>query len=309
MLSVLHVLQFENVPMKKLNSYALLLLSSFFSLVPSYASAEIIYATTLFRELITFDSSSPGSVSTPIPITGLVDQFEQIAGIDFRPATGALYAWGNAPGSIYRLYTLDTTTGAATRVPGNTDANFDGTFWGVDFNPQADRLRLVNDNETSLRYNQLTGQLAATDTPLNPAGNVVAAAYDRNDTDPLTFTTLFAIDSDSDSLVRIGGIDGSPSPNIGAVSLIGALGVNVAGDTHFDISQSGVAYAAMSENAGGPVTNFYTINLNTGAASLVGGISTSGLTGMSAFISPIPEPASILLLSMGLMIGMVRRRR
>lgn len=264
----------------------------------------------MFRNLISFDSATPGTVASSVPITGLADTFESIAGIDFRPADGKLYALGNAPGSIYRLYTLDLATGVATRV-GNTDLTFTGTNWGFDFNPVADRIRLLNDTNLSVRLNPNDGTVAGTDTSLNPPGSVVAAAYDRNDTDPGTATTLFGIDSANDQLVRIGGVDGSPSPNGGVVTLVGALGVNTIGVTSFDIAGGGVAYAAMSTGAPIP-SSLYEINLGTGAATLVGqiGDGSDGITGMSVQISAVPEPSSLALLCIaGGIVGLRRRRR
>ena len=274
----------------------------------SEASAELIYASTVFRNLVSFDSATPGTLIRNVAITGLVDTSESIAGIDFRPADGRVYALGNAPGSIYRLYTLDTVTGAATRV-GTTNFTLTGTNWGFDFNPAADRIRVVNDGNTSIRLNPNDGTLAGTDTNLNPSSSIVAVAYDRNDTNATTPTTLFGIDSTTDQLVRIGGVDGNPSPNLGVVTNLGTLGVNTTGTSSFDISSTGVAFASLSTVGGGIPSSLFTINLNTGAATLVGqiGNGTDGITGLTA----VPEPASAAFLGLGILLALRRtwRRR
>lgn len=291
------------------NRWSLLLMGWFLALPALPASADFLYATTVFRNLISFDSAVPGTIVSSVPITGLTDSFESIVGIDFRPADGRLYALGNAPGSVYRLYTLDLATGVATRV-GSTNLNFAGTNWGFDFNPAADRIRLVNDTNLNVRLNPNDGTVAGTDTNINPAGSVVAAAYDRNDTDPGTATTLFGIDSASDQLVRIGGVDGVPSPNGGTVTTIGPLGVDTTGFASFDIASNGTAYAALGIGAPIPST-LYQINLTTGAATLLGqiGDGSDGLTGMSVQIAAVPEPSSIALLGIAGGVMSWRRRR
>ena len=61
--------------------------------------------------LVSFTASTPGTLSAPIAITGL-QAGEEIHGIDFRPASGHLFALG----STNRLYILSLTTGVATQV-------------------------------------------------------------------------------------------------------------------------------------------------------------------------------------------------
>ena len=80
-----------------------------------------------------------------------------------------------------------------------------GDFFGVDFNPAANALRIISDTGQNLRL-PFAGALAGqtqTDTPLNypgppavsPATGLSGAAYTDNDLDPNTGTTLFNIDT------------------------------------------------------------------------------------------------------------------
>ncbi|HEX8679508.1 MAG TPA: DUF4394 domain-containing protein [Chthoniobacterales bacterium] len=289
-----------------------LLTSALLVLAAAPMQAELMYATNGFS-IVRFDSATPGSVMSSV-ITGMGAN-EFIVGIDLRPATGTVYGIGSSS----RLYTINPLTGVATPVGSAGAFTLSGNQFGVDFNPTVDRIRLVSDTEQSLRINPNDGSLAGTDSALTPAGNVVAAAYDRNDLNGATPTTLFGIDSAAGTLVRIGGPDGVPSPNLGAVTTIGSLGLgtNLAGTIGFDISGlTGVAYATVSgfftSNAVDGVvatTRLYTINLANGQATLigtVGGNSALAFSGLTA--AAIPEPSTYALLGAGALLFLLRGR-
>lgn len=240
-----------------------------------------IYAVDTSNHLLKFDSATPGTVESNTNITGLaVPATETIRGIDFRPATGELYALGinnpDAGNDEGRIYKLNVTTGVLTEVgntPFKTDFQ-DGNDYAFDFNPSVDRIRVTTDRDDNVRVNPNNGTLAGTDTMLtggvNPA--VVGLAYDHN-FENATDTTLYGIDNNTDSLVIIGGINGVPSPNGGAVTVVGSLGVAFTNyKVGFDIeSHSGTGYVVLRPTAGG-LTSLYTINLTTGAATLVGAV-------------------------------------
>jgi hypothetical protein len=220
---------------------------------------ETVFAVTTSNQLLRFLSNAPGSIVSSSPITGL-QPGENVLGIDFRPATGELYAVG----STSRLYRVNTATGAAVAVGAPFATLLNGTDFGVDFNPQADRVRIVSDAEQNLRINPDTGAIAGVDTPINPPGNVVAAAYTNNFAGT-PGTTLYDIDSNSDLLLI------QNPPNLGTLSAVGPLQVNTTGLSGFDIAPSGVALASLTAPAAS-TTALYTINLPTGAATLVGTI-------------------------------------
>lgn len=281
--------------MKLTFSRLLLLATVVATFATSQLRAELLYATT-GTNIAQFDSATPGVV-TSLSLTGL-QTGETIVGFDLRPANGLLYGIGSSS----RLYTINTATGAVTQIGAAGAFTLNGTSFGIDFNPTVDRIRLVSDNEQNLRINPNDGSLTATDGALNPAGNVVAVAYSNNFVGAGS-TTLYSIDSASGNL----GIISVPNSG-GPINTVGSLGLgaNLSSGIGFDISgRTGTAYAALVT---GGLSRLYSINLATGASSLIGtiGNGTVNYTGLAA---PIPEPSTYVLLAVGAVAVAVYRRR
>ena len=257
-----------------------------------------IFLTTTGGQLLRIDSSAPGTVTSSSTITGL-QTGTSLTGIDFRPADGLLYGVG----SDGRLYSINSGSGLASQIgPGAIFTSGSAAF-GVDFNPVPDRLRVVGTGRDSYRINQLTGALVLRDSDLTAGSTVAGVAY-TNNLAGATQTTLFGIDSGTDSLVMIGGVNGTPSPNGGIVTTIGLLGVDTTNMVGFDISSSGVAFASLTNGQG--VSSLYSINLSSGAATSLGALSGT-VTGLA--IAPVPEPTTWLTGLSGLAALFLGRRR
>ncbi len=247
--------------MKLLLRSALLLLATGGLALPAGASAaDSIYGVTA-KKLVRFSSADP---STPERVVTIALGDESMVAIDVRPRDGRIFGLTN----LNHFISINPDTGAYTNI------GFPSPQAGamhVDFNPVVDRLRVVSDANKNYRLNP-DGAAVTQDSDLTPAGAMAGIAYDRNFAGtPLT--TLFGIDSGTDSLVRIGGEDGTPSPNGGTVTTLGALGVNTGATVGFDISPNdGQAYASLPV-AG--VTGLFTVDLNTGAATRVGDVPTT----------------------------------
>jgi hypothetical protein len=167
-------------------------------------------------------------------------------------------------------------TAVATPVAAGVPVVNNGDRYGIDFNPTVDRIRVVNDGDENLRLNPNTSQLFD-DTNLNPPNEkVTSVAYDRVDipVPPIVpnNTTLFGISLSSSSLVTIGSVNGTPmSANTGTLLNAKPLGLALALNSvpGFDVSPSGIAFATLEDAATG-LPGVYTLDLNTGAATLVG---------------------------------------
>lgn len=203
----------------------------------------------------------------PLAVTGVG---ARLLGIDTRPADGHLY--GLTVGND--VYRIDPARGTATLVSTLT-VPFDGDVRsGVDFNPQADRLRLVSAAGQNLRVNVALGATAvdgaiaygSSDRNAGKRPRITAAAYTNNVKDAPT-TKLFEIDADLDVLVL------QDPPNDGILATVGPLGVDFGPLGGFDIvTEGGVdrAYAASG-------ATLYGIDLETGRATALGTIGDGGI--------------------------------
>lgn len=97
------------------------------------------------QRLVCFKADAPKFLRTIGSVSGLSGDAKLI-GIDYRPMNGALYGLGDAGG----VYTIDPSNAAATFL---FTVVLDGKSFGVDFNPAADRLRIVSDTGQNLRIN------------------------------------------------------------------------------------------------------------------------------------------------------------
>jgi hypothetical protein len=270
--------------MKKIRSAVVLLFLLHLGIVltPSTASAQGTMFLGVVRganTLILFNSANPSAILSSIPITGLAAG-EVVRGIDIRPVNGVLYGLATPDGitTQVRLYTINPTTGQASAVGAAATVASGGNFWGMSFDPVDDRVRVVNNGKTNARLHPDTGALAANDTALSGVTfGVDAIAYD-NQVAGAAPATLYGIYFGTGDLVRIGGPEATPSPNEGAVTTIGPLGVPQAGNTPIglDWAPAGNLVAAITAASGG--TGLYTIDTTTGSASLVGSIGDGTLS-------------------------------
>ena len=224
--------------------------------------------------LVSFRAQSPERTRQVGYITGFTGTDTALVGIDFRVQDGKLYGVGNGGG----VYTIDPRTAEAKFVNALT-VPLAGTMFGVDFNPAADRLRIVSDTGQNLAHNVNDGGVTAANATLTytappampvPALGVTAAAYTNNDLNqPSTGTTLFDFDTTLDQVVV------QSPPGNGILVATGKLGVDAAAAAGFDIysllkdgvTVANVPFATLAVNGR---YRFYSVNLTTGQAVSLG---------------------------------------
>jgi len=229
--------------------------------------------------LVCFNENRPGNASSLGYISGIM-RGDVLVGIDFRVQDNKLYGVSRTGG----VYVLDTRNAMATKV-NQLSVALEGTSFGVDFNPAADRLRIVSNSGQNLRHNVNPGGVTVVDdpldyppaTPVNAEGptamSVTGSAYTNNDLSPDTATTLYALDTMLDQ------VDLQSPPNDGTLAATGKLGVDAGAAVGFDIystvraGTSVGAQALASILAADGSNRLYSISLSTGKATSRGAFS------------------------------------
>ena len=239
------------------------------------ARAETVAALVGDATLAHVDTTAK-KVTKTVTITGIGGS---VLGIDVRPADGMLYAV-ISDGSVV---TIDPMSGKATAKSKLDTMLGAGTAATVDFNPVADRLRIIGTDGTNLRANVDDGKVtkdgqlkfAETDTMKGKTPKVTAGAY-TNAFKGTKETALFDIDA-------TGALLKQAPPNDGILNTVGMLGM----------SGEAVAFDILSDGQGGNQAwamagdTLYKVDLATGKGEMAAKIA--GVSGKIRDIAILPK--------------------
>lgn len=272
--------------------------------------AQTIYGTIGSTVLASFNAASPGTITSTVSITG-ISAGQTIEGLDFRPNTGQLYAFGyNSAGSMYQVYTINRTSGVATAINTATTIALGNGPIGFDFNPTVDRIRVVSANGGNYRLHPGTGLIAATDGTLSyVAGDpnagtspkIVTAGYTNSYIGAAT-TSLY----NYDNVLNV--VTLQNPPNNGSLTTVGASGITtnttmpmVDMDIFYDNMTSTNKAYVLANSAGSATTDqLYSLNVGTGAATLIGAIGATNPLSNIAVLIDRTTPAMVGQMAYGL---------
>jgi Domain of unknown function (DUF4394) len=251
----------------------------------SDAAKRMFFATDSGGNLLRFRGTAPEAARSR-PITGLPSGVV-LKGIDFRPATGDLYALGSDK-VVYRVNPQTAIAVAEGPAFESMATALTEDRIGVDFNPTVDKIRVTSDADDNLRLDPDPGSLLATDTKLTPSDvTVVGSAYTNSSfaafaMRPAT-TMLFAYDtSSSQDRVWL-----QNPANAGTLMTPKPLGIDLGTDLGFDIAGAdNVGYVAGTPQ-GGSSAQLYVVDVTSGDTRRLGRIGHGDvtITGLAAWQS------------------------
>ena len=203
-----------------------------------------------------------------------------LIGIDVRPADGKLY--GVTPDGA--IVIVDPMTGKWDKKSQLSEKLPAGATFTVDFNPVADRMRLMASNGTNLRVNVDDGKAvvdgtlkyAPADKSKDMTPRVSAGAY-TNSFAGTKETALYDIDLAANALVK------QAPPNDGLLNTVAPISVKLDGPVALDIWSDGKGGNAAWLLAGGAL---HELDLASGAVKPLGAIK--GLTGKTWDMAILP---------------------
>jgi 6-phosphogluconolactonase (cycloisomerase 2 family) len=238
--------------------------------------------------LIAIDSSmalvelnpTTGARTPIVTVTGAAN----IQGLAYDKQLDILYGAANGNDSLYRI---NMTTGAATLI---------GAFGvgdiqphGLEYDDSTGALYMGSStNGTFYSVNKTTGQATA----IGVHGLVQNTNFGYNSNSDV----MYATNSSTDSFYTV-------NRATGALTLVGALG----GGSTFPNALAFNYNTNVMYMTDTTTDSLYTINLATGAATLIGSTTVGNLQGL-AYINPVPEPGTLMAVSVG-MIGLCLTRR
>ena len=252
------------------------------------AKALTVYALNDTNRLLTFDSATPGTV-TDLGAIGNLPVGTVLVGLDIRTATqpgssnpgvGSLWAIGHI-GTSFRLFVITPTTppsaaGVGSSFTADTSAGDEGYQFGYDSG--TDRFRL-----TSVQFNYSVN-------PNSPSAVSLASYAGFPTFRGVAFTPVsFGATS---QLYNIDGA-GMPdflqivNPSTAAVTPVGSLTIgDVSMPAGFDIAQ-GLSLLAFNGI-------LYSVNLSSGAATLVGNLmGAPDIRGLAIVPASFPPAAAV----------------
>ncbi|WP_424811484.1 DUF4394 domain-containing protein [Roseococcus sp. YIM B11640] len=211
--------------------HALALMGGIALLATAQAEAATLVGLTGDNQLIRIDSETRRAM----PATRITGADGTVVGIDQRPQDGRLYGIT----STGQIVTIDPANGRATQVS-RLNVPFQAAGHAIfDFNPVANRVRVMGMDGQNLRVNVETGE-AATDGRLKNGDGplastmprVVAGAY-TNSMQGATATQLLTIDTSQNAL------NVQNPPNDGVQAPRARLSAQVPASVAFDILSDG----------------------------------------------------------------------
>ncbi len=246
------------------------------SMISATASFAATVAALQDGKSIAWIDTDKKAVTGSVPLAGGAT----LVGFDVRPSDGRLY--GVTPDGA--IVVVDPMTGKWEKKSQLSETLPTGVTFTVDFNPVADRLRVIASNGSSYRINVEDGKALVDGSLKYPDGDkskgtqprVTAGAY-TNSFAGTKETALYDIDAATGALVK------QAPPNDGVLNTIGMLGFKIDGPVAFDIWSDGKGGNAAWMLAGGAL---HSVDLATGAAKSSGPIA--GLTGKISDIAILP---------------------